>query len=862
VDPNKSVSDVETYILWQEPTLLCSGPSYAYYRIWASCSIIIYLFFVPMMFGAAIRCWRCTISVILNHAHRIANNAAAKETPVVGSKMQPVRTRSVSFSDSSHSSDEEGNSQCTRSSSESSTYFLVTGGQDVAQLQQRDDSSYADESESEHKWDPIEANQTRNAPRPPQKPSPVHRDDDTHDDRAGADLVNIKVSRTVRAAGVLFMNFRQQYKYGILLEVFVRVFYMGIIPHLAQPSSTSPTQALLLPFIAAVSAALLWMILVQCRPYRRPQVQKLAELIALQVLLLSLGAMFLQLEDSAYESYVNGMTSSAWVLLDVVLVLILLIPTCYYLWRQTTPMGSSAQMVTQDAELLPSKSEDPLHRPPKRQVTKDGEFSPEYMWLRKHFQESYGITSNGPPSIQAEHRRTDLPRKDSMPPQVWRPKRQDRDGRGQVPSYSRHNSHYARDMSWAEYHDRNIDRYRPPQRQEESRYHRPPSVYDVEMGRRGDRREWSDERRGDRREWSDERRGDRREWSDERNVDRQRSHHRQFSEDRQATLSFPVVYQDAVRRAEQPERLPSRHRAGAYGDGQAHSNKSIPSRHEEEPSNKNKRSLSLGQEGGEAERARKYSSEISTGDEIDPLTALTEEEEMEGYPPFLAPPEQCLSVHDDVDDDGAVEDASNYRPQKRSQFSPAPPDRTPRRKGHKNHESAYACVTPPHSPLRSTSSVRSLPTRELYRAPRPTPASPHTPHRRESNMSSSSRMQRQGSNSPRKKLCPPRELYEEDWVDQRRDISSHVVEYNQSHNPSRSWLNPQMHHNHHNNHQHYGYDERSERRHRGRYTKSPRRNTEVFEEEFEKDFDRLPTYSNSSAAGAQQVSSSSNTLFL
>jgi hypothetical protein len=129
-------------------------------------------------------------------------------------------------------------------------------------------------------------------------------------------------------------------------------------------------------------------------------------------------------------------------------------------------------------------------------------------------------------------------------------------------------------------------------------------------------------------------------------------------------------------------------------------------------------------------------------------------------------------------------------------------------------------------------------------------------------MSSSSRMQRQGSNSPRKKLCPPRELYEEDWVDQRRDISSHVVEYNQSHNPSRSWLNPQMHHNHHNNHQHYGYDERSERRHRGRYTKSPRRNTEVFEEEFERDCDRLPTYSNSSAAGAQQVSSSSNTLFL
>lgn len=161
-----------------------------------------------MMFGAAIRCWRCTISVILNHAHRIANNAAAKETPVAVTKMHPVRTRSESFSDSSHSSDEEVNSQCTRSSAESSIYFLVTGGQDVAKLQWeqlRDDSSYADESQSEHKWDPIKANQTRNAPRLPQKPSPVHRDDDTHDDRAGADLVNIKVSRTVRAAGVLFM---------------------------------------------------------------------------------------------------------------------------------------------------------------------------------------------------------------------------------------------------------------------------------------------------------------------------------------------------------------------------------------------------------------------------------------------------------------------------------------------------------------------------------------------------------------------------------------------------------------------------------------------------------------------------------
>lgn len=585
-------------------------------------------------------------------------------------------------------------------------------------------------------------------------------------------------------------------------------------------------------------------------------------------------AMFLQLEDSAYESYVNGMTSSAWVLLDVVLVLILLFPTCYYLWHQTTPMGSSAQMVTQDAELLPSKSEVPLHLPPKRQVRKDGVFSPEYMWLRKQFQESYGITSNGPPSIQVEHRRIDLPRKDLMPLQVSHPKRQDRDDCGQVPSYSRHNSHYAGDMSWDEYHHRNIDRYRPSQRQEESRYHRPPSVYDVEMGRRGDRREWSEERRGerrgDRREWSeecrgdrrelsDERRGDRRGWSDKRNVDRQRSQHRQFSQDHQATLSFPVVYQDAVRRAEQPERLPSRHRASAYGDSQVHSNKSMPSRHEEEPSNKNKRSLSLGQEGGEAERARKYSSEISIGDENDPLTALTEEEEMERYPPFLAPPEQCPSVHDD---DDAVQDVSNYRPQERSQFPPTPPDRAPRRKGHKNHESAYVCVTPPHSPCRSTSSVHSPPTRELYPASRPTPASPHTPHRKESNMSNSSRMHRQGSSSSRKKLFPPRELYEEDWVDQRRDISSHVVEYNQSHNPSRSWLNPQMRHNHHNNHQHHGYDERSERRHRGRYTKSPRRNSEVFEEEFEEDFDRLPTYSNSSAAGAQQVSSSSNTLYL
>lgn len=69
----------------------------------------------------------------------------------------------------------------------------------------------------------------------------------------------------------------------------MRVLFMGVLPNVAQPQATSETQALLLPFLSSVGSCFLWLFLLKCRPYRRPSVQRLAELIALQVLLLSLG---------------------------------------------------------------------------------------------------------------------------------------------------------------------------------------------------------------------------------------------------------------------------------------------------------------------------------------------------------------------------------------------------------------------------------------------------------------------------------------------------------------------------------------------------------------------------------------------
>lgn len=175
-----------------------------------------------MIFGASVRCWRCTISVILNHAHRFST--ASSPTPQLiahkvesstrsTSEQKGIRTASTANIRNKHRrhfQESEGDPTCsddshfsdsTLSSKASSTYFLVTGGDDVAQLklnQTRDEHA----SSSSEDGDMMDI-ETKGDSHRYVKKHPFQQVDQSymHDQ---APLVQVKVSRTVRAAALLY----------------------------------------------------------------------------------------------------------------------------------------------------------------------------------------------------------------------------------------------------------------------------------------------------------------------------------------------------------------------------------------------------------------------------------------------------------------------------------------------------------------------------------------------------------------------------------------------------------------------------------------------------------------------------------
>lgn len=164
-----------------------------------------------MLCGAAIRCWRCTISVIVNHAHRFKEEHGHGEAHLTktlddgGDTSLRLPGRPPLPSSTSSSS----------SLSTQSSYFMVTGGDDVAKLQlenEEDDDRSGDEEDPyasedapfyHHRLQRQQQQQRRvlTSDTAATKRSVASRSSPP-EDRGG--LVSVKVSRTVRAAAILY----------------------------------------------------------------------------------------------------------------------------------------------------------------------------------------------------------------------------------------------------------------------------------------------------------------------------------------------------------------------------------------------------------------------------------------------------------------------------------------------------------------------------------------------------------------------------------------------------------------------------------------------------------------------------------
>lgn len=155
-----------------------------------------------MLCGAAIRCWRCTISVIVNHAHRFKDPGheahLTKTLDDGGDTSLRLPGRPTLQSSTSSSS----------SLSTQSSYFMVTGGDDVAKLQLENDEDHSGDEEDPYESDDVQLQQRRpqqqrrvlTGDTAASKPSVVSRSASPAD----RGLVSVKVSRTVRAAAILY----------------------------------------------------------------------------------------------------------------------------------------------------------------------------------------------------------------------------------------------------------------------------------------------------------------------------------------------------------------------------------------------------------------------------------------------------------------------------------------------------------------------------------------------------------------------------------------------------------------------------------------------------------------------------------
>lgn len=150
-----------------------------------------------MLCGAAIRCWRCTISVIVNHAHRFRDPShEAQLTKTLddggdGSLRLPGRPPVPSSTSSSSSL------------STQSSYFLVTGGDDVAKLQLENEGHSGDEDDLSES-DGIQRQRPQRQVLTDDTAATKQSVATTRSSPGDRRLVSVKVSRTVRAAALLY----------------------------------------------------------------------------------------------------------------------------------------------------------------------------------------------------------------------------------------------------------------------------------------------------------------------------------------------------------------------------------------------------------------------------------------------------------------------------------------------------------------------------------------------------------------------------------------------------------------------------------------------------------------------------------